>query len=110
MIQHGQELHFLHGTKFSTGATFQVGPRNSDGTSMSISAIEPLSTIAKGGLNLNSHVTVQATAAAYIADIDKAISIISQKRAKYGAFMNRLDHAVQVCSIPRLNLRYPKGE
>ena len=39
---------------------------------MSISAIEPLSTIAKGGLNLNSHVTVQARCTVYIADIDKA--------------------------------------
>ena len=102
-------ITLLAGTKFSTGATFQIGPRNSDGTSMSISAIEPLSTIAKGGLNLNSHVTVQATAAAYIADIDKAISIISGDRAKYGAFMNRLDHAVSSLQNTATNLALSKG-
>ena len=102
-------ITLLAGTKFSTGATFQIGPRNSDGTSMSISAIEPLSTIAKGGLNLNSHVTVQATAAAYIADIDKAISIINQDRASYGAFMNRLDHAVSSLQNTATNLAVSKG-
>ena len=94
---------------FTSGATFQIGPRNSDGITFSISAIEPLSTVAKGGLNLNSHVTVQATAAAYIADIDKAISIISQDRAKYGAFMNRLDHAVSSLQHTATNLALSKG-
>ena len=102
-------ITLLAGTKFSTGATFQIGPRNADGVSMSISAIEPLSSVAKGGLDLSSHVSVQATAAGYIVNIDKAISIISADRAKYGAFMNRLDHAVSNLQNTATNLAQSKG-
>ena len=94
---------------FTSGATFQIGPRNSDGITFSISAIEPLSTVAKGGLNLNSHVSVQATAAAYITTIDAAISIISQDRANYGAYMNRLDHAISNLQNTATNLATSKG-
>ena len=94
---------------FTSGATFQIGPRNSDGITFSISAVEPLSTVAKGGLNLNSHVSVQATAAAYITTIDAAISIISQDRANYGAYMNRLDHAISNLQNTATNLATSKG-
>ena len=78
----------------STGATFQIGPRNTDTIQISISAIEPLSTVAKGGLSLSGHISVQANAMGYIVNIDNAISIISADRGKYGATMNRLDHAM----------------
>ena len=94
---------------FTSGATFQIGPRNSDGITFSISAIEPLSTVAKGGLNLNSHVSVQATAAAYITVIDAAISIVSQDRANYGTYMNRLDHAISNLQNTATNLATSKG-
>jgi flagellin len=94
---------------FTTGATFQIGPRNSDTIQISISAIEPLSTVARGGLSLVSHVSLQAEAAAYIVNIDNAISIISADRATYGAVMNRLDHAMANLQNVATNLSVAKG-
>ena len=76
---------------FTTGATFQIGPRDTDTIQISISAID--ATLA-AGLGLNSHVSLQANAQDYIVIIDNAISIISADRAKYGATINRLDHAM----------------
>jgi flagellin len=94
---------------FTTGATFQIGPRNSDTIQISISAIEPLSTVARGGLSLVSHISLQAEAAAYIVNIDNAISIISADRATYGAVMNRLDHAMANLQNVATNLSVAKG-
>ena len=94
---------------FTTGATFQIGPRETDVIQISISAIEPLSTVANGGLNLNSHVSTQAGAQGYIAAIDAAISIISGDRATYGAVMNRLDHAMANLQNTATNLSVAKG-
>lgn len=94
---------------FTSGATFQIGPRETDTIQISISAIEPLSTVAKGGLNLNSHVSTQAGAQGYIAAIDAAISIISRDRATYGATMNRLDHAIANLQNIATNLAVSKG-
>ncbi len=94
---------------FTTGATFQIGPRETDTIQISISAIEPLSTVANGGLNLNSHVSTQAGAQGYIAAIDNAISIISGDRATYGAVMNRLDHAMTNLQNTATNLSVAKG-
>ena len=94
---------------FTTGATFQIGPRNTDTVVISISAIEPLSTVAKGGLNLASHISTQQGAQNYIATIDAAISIISQDRGTYGAVMNRLDHAISNLQNTATNLATSKG-
>jgi len=94
---------------FTSGATFQIGPRNGDTIQISISAIEPLSTINNGGLNLNSHVSSQDNAREYIPTIDIAISIISADRAKYGATMNRLDHAMANLQNVATNLAVAKG-
>ena len=94
---------------FSTGATFQIGPRNSDTIQISISAIEPLSTVANGGLNLASHISTQGGAQNYIATIDGAISIISRDRGTYGAVMNRLDHAMANLQNVATNLSVAKG-
>ena len=93
----------------STGATFQIGPRNTDTIQISISAIEPLSTVAKGGLSLSGHISVQANAMGYIKNIDNAISIISADRGKYGATMNRLDHAMANLQNVATNLAVAKG-
>ena len=84
----------LLGGGFTTGATFQIGPRDSDTIQISLSAIDATTALADGGLLLNSHVSTQAAAQDYIANIDNAISIISADRAKYGATINRLDHAM----------------
>ena len=94
---------------FTTGATFQIGPRETGTIQISISAIEPLSTVARGGLNLNSHVSTQAGAQGYIGAIDNAISIISGDRATYGATMNRLDHAMANLQNTATNLSVAKG-
>jgi len=93
----------------STGATFQIGPRNTDTIQISISAIEPLSTVAKGGLSLSGHISLQANAMGYIVNIDNAISIISADRGKYGATMNRLDHAMANLQNVATNLAVAKG-
>ena len=94
---------------FTSGATFQIGPRNTDTIQISISAIEPLSSVGDGGLNLNNHVSTQDNAMAYIASIDNAISIISADRGKYGATMNRLDHAMANLQNVATNLALAKG-
>ena len=94
---------------FTTGATFQIGPRDTDTIQISISAIEPLSTVARGGLSLVSHISTQAAAQDYILNIDNAISIISSDRAKYGATMNRLDHAMANMQNIVTNLSTAKG-
>ena len=94
---------------FTSGATFQIGPRNTDTIQISISAIEPLSSVGNGGLNLNNHVSTQDNAMAYIATIDGAISIISADRGKYGATMNRLDHAMANLQNVATNLAVAKG-
>ena len=94
---------------FTSGATFQIGPRNTDTIQISISAIEPLSTVAKGGLSLSGHISVQANAMGYIKNIDNAISIISADRGKYGATMNRLDHAMANMQNVATNLAVAKG-
>ena len=94
---------------YSTGMTFQIGPRNSDTISVSISAIEPLSTVAKGGLSLSGDISAQDNAMTYITGIDNAISIISRDRAQYGAAMNRLDHAMANLQNVATNLAVAKG-
>ena len=94
---------------FSTGATFQIGPRNTDTIQISLSAIEPLSTVAKGGLSLSGDISAQDNAALYIVNIDNAISIISADRGKYGATMNRLDHAMANLQNVATNLAIAKG-
>ena len=94
---------------FTTGATFQIGPRDTDTIQISIGAIEPLSTVARGGLSLVSDVTTQANAQDYIANIDNAISVISADRAKYGATINRLDHAMANMANIVTNLSAAKG-
>ena len=94
---------------FSTGATFQIGPRDTDTIQISLGAIEPLSTVVRGGLALSSDVTTQANAQDYIANIDNAISVISADRAKYGATINRLDHAMANMANIVTNLSAAKG-
>ena len=99
----------LLGGGFTTGATFQIGPRDTDTIQISIGAIDATTTIATGGLSLLSHVSTQAAAQDYIANIDNAISIISADRAKYGATMNRLDHAMANMANIVTNLSTSKG-
>jgi flagellin len=91
---------------FTTGATFQIGPRDTDTIQISLSGID--ATLATG-LVLASHVSTQAAAQDYIVTIDNAISIISADRAKYGATINRLDHAMANMGNIVTNLSAAKG-
>jgi flagellin len=91
---------------FSTGATFQIGPRDTDTIQISIAAIDA-TTAAQ--LALSSHVSTQAAAQDYIVTIDNAISKISEQRGKYGAVMNRLDHAMANMQNIVTNLSTAKG-
>ena len=94
---------------FSTGATFQIGSGRNHQVFMSLSAIDATTTIANGGLNLSSHISTQALGQGYLANISNAISVISEDRAKYGAFMNRLDHAMANMANVVTNLSTAKG-
>ena len=94
---------------FSTGATFQIGPRDTDTIQISLSAIDATTLYDQGGLSLRSHVSTQAAAQDYIVTIDNAISTISEDRARYGAVMNRLDHAIANMANIATNLTTAKG-
>ena len=94
---------------FTSGATFQIGPRNTDTIVISLSAIDATTDLDKGGLVLQNHISTQDNAMAYIASIDNAISIISADRGKYGATMNRLDHAMANLQNVATNLALAKG-
>ena len=93
--------------EFTTGATFQIGPRDGDTIQISISAIDATTTIGNGGLDLNEHISTQGHT--YIENIDAAISVISGDRARYGATMNRLDHAIANMANIATNLSTAKG-
>ena len=92
---------------FTTGATFQIGPRAGDTIQISISAIDATTTIGNGGLDLNEHISTQGHT--YIENIDAAISVISGDRARYGATMNRLYHAIANMANIATNLSTAKG-
>ena len=91
---------------FTTGATFQIGPRDTDTIQISIEAIDATTATA---LALASHVSLQANAQDYIVTIDNAISKISEQRGKYGAVINRLDHAMANMANIVTNLSAAKG-
>ena len=91
---------------FTTGATFQIGPRSGDNIQLSIGTIDATTA---GGLALASHISTASAAMAYIATIDAAISHVATDRARYGAVMNRLDHAVANMANTAMNLSTAKG-
>ena len=98
-------MSLLNGA-FTTGATFQIGPRSGDNIQISIMTID--ATLA-AGLSLSNHVSLAANAMAYIQGIDDAISQVAGDRATYGAIMNRLDHAVANMANTAMNLSTAKG-
>ena len=94
---------------FSTGITFQVGPRSGNNLQVSIGAINATTTIANGGLDLNEDVTTSARAMGYISNIDAAISHISSNRGTYGAAINRLEHTIANLENISANLMTARG-
>ena len=98
-------MSLLNGA-FTTGATFQIGPRSGDNIQISLMTID--ATLTKG-LSLSGIVSTAAGAMAYLQGIDDAISQVAGDRATYGAIINRLDHAVANMANVSLNLTLSKG-
>ena len=91
---------------FTTGATFQIGPRSGDNIQISIGTMDATTA---GGLSLSNHVSLAANAMAYIQGIDDAISQVATDRSRYAAVMNRLDNAIANLSNTSSNLSVAKG-
>ena len=94
---------------FTTGITFQIGPRSGDNIQISIGAIDATTTITNGGLDLNESITTAAAAMGVISNIDAAISHVGTNRTNYAAVMNRLDHAMANMRNISTNLATAKG-
>ena len=94
---------------FTTGITFQIGPRSGDNIQISIGAIDATTTITNGGLDLNESITTEGAAMGYISNIDAAISHVGTNRTNYAAVMNRLDHAMANMRNISTNLATAKG-
>jgi len=94
---------------FTTGITFQIGPRSGDNIQISIGAIDATTTIATGGLDLNESITTATAAMGVISNIDAAISHVGTNRTNYAAVMNRLDHAMANMRNISTNLATAKG-
>ena len=102
----------LLGGGFATGATFQIGPRASDTIQISFGAINATTAVKAdntGGLALAGTVSTQSGSQTYITTISNAISVIAEDRARYGAVMNRLDHAIANMANIATNLLTAKG-
>ena len=89
----------------STGITFQIGADNAPTVTVAIANIA-LATLSIGG---TSQVTTATNAMSYIAQVDKAISVISTNRGTYAAAINRLDHSVANMQDAATNLAEAKG-
>ena len=89
----------------STGITFQIGADNTQTVTVAIKNIA-LATLSIGG---TSQVTTATNAMSYIAQVDKAISVISTNRGTYAAAINRLDHSVANMQNIATNLSAAKG-
>ena len=89
----------------STGITFQIGADNTQTVTVAIANIA-LATLSIGG---TSQVTTATNAMSYIAQVDKAISVISTNRGTYAAAINRLDHSVANMQNIATNLSAAKG-
>ena len=102
----------LLGGGFASGATFQIGPRASDTIQISFGAINATTAVNAnnaGGLALAGTVSTQSGSQTYITTISNAISVIAEDRARYGAVMNRLDHAIANMANIATNLTTAKG-
>ena len=105
----GQKI--LDGT-YSTAqkATFHIGTGSGENITVDFGALShSAADSSKGGLGLTSHVSTQAAASAYIADIDQAISIVSAKRGEFGAISNRLNSTISNLDQIQVNLSASRG-
>ena len=105
----GKKL-FNGGLSSGSAFTIQLGVDNSQTITISIDGmIDHDLTTASGGLGLSSTVSIAANARAYLTKIDAAISVIATDRGRYGATINRLDHAISNFQNIATNLATAKG-
>ena len=97
------------GTHSTPGFVVQLGVDNSQTLTVAIEGIDENLTAGANGLGLSGTVTTAATAGTTITKIDAAISIISSDRGRYGATINRLDHAISNFQNIATNLATAKG-
>ena len=105
----GKKL-FNGGLSSGSAFTIQLGVDNSQSINISIDGmIDHDLTTASGGLGLSSTVSIASNARAYLSKIDAAISVVSSDRCRYGATINRLDHAISNFQNIATNLATAKG-
>ena len=82
-----------------TTANLQIGANQGQIIEVEFKAINS-GTLGIGGIDVSTH----ATATVAIADIDAAISTVSEERAKLGAIQNRLEHTTANLGISEENI------
>ena len=97
------------GTHSTTGFVVQLGVDNSQTIAVSVEGFHALSVVGSQGLSLVSTISTASQARTYLVTIDAAISIISTDRGRYGATINRLDHAISNFQNIATNLATAKG-
>ena len=98
------------GTHSTPGFVVQLGVDNSQTITISIDGVLHSTAVGTAaGLSLVSTVSTAAKARAYLFTIDSAISIVSTDRGRYGATINRLDHAISNFQNIATNLATAKG-
>ena len=107
-------INILNGTySKASPIKFQIGPNNGDTLSFTMGyvAVSTAALAAQGGLGLAaSNVTSIENASSYISGVDKAISIVSAKRASFGAISNRLDSTITNLRNMRANITSARGQ
>ena len=96
----------------STGFSIQLGVDNSQAITVSILQVHHSNVPTAGGgrnLGMTGSVTTQAAARSHLASVDTAISRVSSDRGRYGATINRLDHAISNFQNIATNLATAKG-
>lgn len=94
---------FGYSTAAGTGAALWIDANGTAGTDSITVTIDTLSNAA-GALNTTALlVTTQANAVAAITGLDNAINSVNNARAKIGALVNRLEHAVNNLMVSETN-------
>lgn len=91
---------------------FQIGPSNGDTLSFTMGYIAISAALeAQGGLGMAlSGVAGTVSASSYISSVDKAISIVSARRASFGAVSNRLDSTITNLRNMKANIMSARGQ
>lgn len=92
----------------SGSANFQVGPAASDAIGVSFDKVDVDALVPAQGLTtaLNNFNTTQnvTNAQALVTALDTALNTVSEKRGKFGAVQNRLEHTVASLGVAQENM------